>query len=264
MPDFAPGWRRESGHRPERCRCWRSRTCPRPSAGCAQWTASTSRWRRASCAPSSAPTAPARAPSSNCCSAASRRTRARSGSGTGMSPGQSRTSAPIWGSASSFSTLASTATSPCATTCSCRCNTASRARRWMPRSRGCWSGSTSPARKTAAWPSSRTASGSGSPSAWRSPCVRCSSCSTSRPPAWGPKRPAPPVCSSTRSTRKVLRSSSSSTTWRSCASSARRLPCCTMAACSPRGSLAAIEDNEDVRNIYLGASRTMAVRGRHN
>ncbi len=30
------------------------------------------------------------------------------------------------------------------------------------------------------------------------------------------------------------------------------------------GSLAAIEGNEDVRNIYLGASRTMAVRGRHH
>ena len=30
------------------------------------------------------------------------------------------------------------------------------------------------------------------------------------------------------------------------------------------GSLTAIEGNEDVRNIYLGASRTMAVRGRHH
>ena len=30
------------------------------------------------------------------------------------------------------------------------------------------------------------------------------------------------------------------------------------------GSLAAIEGNEDVRNIYLGATRTMAVRGRHH
>ena len=30
------------------------------------------------------------------------------------------------------------------------------------------------------------------------------------------------------------------------------------------GSLAAIEGNEDVRNIYLGGSRTMAVRGRHH
>ena len=30
------------------------------------------------------------------------------------------------------------------------------------------------------------------------------------------------------------------------------------------GSLAAIEGNEDVRNIYLGASRTMAVRDRHH
>ena len=30
------------------------------------------------------------------------------------------------------------------------------------------------------------------------------------------------------------------------------------------GSLTAIEGNEDVRNIYLGGSRTMAVRGRHH
>ena len=29
-------------------------------------------------------------------------------------------------------------------------------------------------------------------------------------------------------------------------------------------SLAAIDGNEDVRNIYLGASGTMAVRGRHH
>jgi ABC-type uncharacterized transport system ATPase subunit len=30
------------------------------------------------------------------------------------------------------------------------------------------------------------------------------------------------------------------------------------------GTLAEIEGNEDVRNIYLGASRTMAVRDRHH
>ena len=224
----------------------------------------TSPWSPARCAALSAPTAPARAPSSSSCSAASSPTRARSGFAAGTSPGRSRIGAPTWGSASSFSTSASMATSPCATTCSCRSSTASRVRRWMRRSRGCWSGSTSPAPRIAAWLSLRTVSGSGSRSAWRSPCGRYSFCSTSRPPAWGLRKPGPPARLSTPSTRKASRLSSSSTTWHSCASSAHRLPCFTMGGCSPRDRSTAIEGNEDVRNIYLGGSRTMAVRGRHH
>ena len=85
----------------------------------------------------------------------------------------------------------------------------------MRRSRGCWSGSTLPAPKSAAWPSFRTI------------------IVVEHDMAFVRQLGAPVT---------VLH----------------------YGRVFAEGSLAAIEGNEDVRNIYLGASRTMAVRGRHH